>query len=43
MAEAAVGTAATIGVGATSWLTKATIRQARKTAELIRMSRKAEP
>jgi hypothetical protein len=27
--------------GATSWLTKATKRQARKTAELIRMSRMA--
>jgi hypothetical protein len=43
MACAAVGATATAGVGATSWLTKATIRQAKKTAELIRMSRKAEP
>ena len=35
-----VGAAATV-VGATSWLTKATIRQSTQTAELIKMSRMA--
>jgi len=43
IAGAAAGAEATAGVGATSWLTNATIRQDRKTTELIRMSRKAEP